>query len=130
MKTAPDPGSIHLLWIGRFQLVLLGLGLPLWILKGWRAALVFGMAGLASLLFWSMHRFVVDRMLTPSVRKRWFYALLALAKLALIGVVLRGMMICFPAEVLPLVTGILIFVGGILLEAIRLAFSPESQEKG
>ena len=128
--TPPEPGSIHLLWIGRFQLLLLGLGLPLWVLKGWRAALVFGVAGLASLLFWSLHRFVVGRMLTPSVRKRWFYAILAVMKLALIGGVLRGMMNCFPAEVLPLVTGILIFVGGILLEAIRLAISPESQEKG
>jgi len=128
--TPPEPGSIHLLWIGRFQLLLLGLGLPLWVLKGWRSALVFGVAGLASLLFWNLHRWVVDRMLTPSVRKRWFYALLTFAKLALIGGVLRGMMNCFPAEVLPLVTGILIFVGGILLEAIRLAISPESQEKG
>ena len=128
--TSPEPGSIHLLWIGRFQLLLLGLGLPLWVLKGWRAALVFGVAGLASLLFWNLHRWVVGRMLTPSVRKRWFYALLTFAKLALIGGVLRGMMNCFPAEVLPLVTGILIFVGGILLEAIRLAISPESQEKG
>ena len=127
---APDAGSDHLMWIGRFQLVLLGLGLPLWILKGWRACLVFGVAGLASLLFWNMHRWVVSGMLTPALRKRWLYAILGLSKLALIGLVLRGMMICFPAEVVPLVTGILIFVGGILLEAIRLALSPETQEKG
>jgi len=127
---APDAGSDHLMWIGRFQLVLLGLGLPLWILKGWRASLVFGVAGLASLLFWNMHRWVVSGMLTPALRKRWLYAILGLSKLALIGLVLRGMMICFPAEVVPLVTGILIFVGGILLEAIRLALSPETQEKG
>jgi len=128
--TNVDSGSGHLTWIGRFQILLLGLGLPLWAIKGWRASLVFGVAGAASLLFWNMHRWVVDRMLTPSVRRRWLYAFLGLLKLALIAVVLRGMMVFFPAEVLPLATGVLIFVGGILLEAIRLIVWPESQEKG
>lgn len=130
MTMPPDPGSIHLVWIGRFQGALLILGLPLWALRGWRAALVFFVAGLASLLFWTFHRLVVSRMLNPAVSVRWFYGVLGILKLALIVLVLRGMMICFPAEALPLVTGILIFMGGIFLEAIRLAFSPESPEKG
>lgn len=125
MKITADPGSIHLVWIGRFQLLLLGVGLPVWAIRGWRSSLVFGVSGVASLLFWFLHRWMVSRMLTPSVRKRWIYGLLGLLKLALIAAVLRGMMVSFPAEVLPLATGVLIFVGGILLEALRLCIWPE-----
>jgi hypothetical protein len=127
MKGPADPGSAHLVWIGRFQLLLLGAGMPLWAIRGWRASLVFSISGFASLLFWLLHRWVVARMLDPSVRKRWVYGLLSLLKLALIALLLRGMMVFFPAEVLPLATGVLIFVGGILLEAIRLVVRPESQ---
>ena len=39
--------------------------------RSWRAALVFALAGLASMLFWHLHRWIVARMLTPSVRMRW-----------------------------------------------------------
>jgi hypothetical protein len=38
----------------------------------------------------------------------------------LIALVLRGMMGRYPTEALPLATGILLFVAGILLEALRL----------
>jgi len=64
-------------------------------------------------------------MLTPSVRKRWFYGLLGFSKLALIALLLRGMMACLPGEALPLATGILLFVLAILVEAVRLVFHPE-----
>jgi uncharacterized membrane protein YgdD (TMEM256/DUF423 family) len=65
-------------------------------------------------------------MLTPSVRRRWFFALLGLLKLALLVLLLRGMMACLPREALPLATGILLFVGAILLEALRLILWPEA----
>ena len=82
---------------------------------------------LASLAFWTLHRFLTSRMLTPSVRRRWLYGFLSLGKLALIAAVLRGMMGRFPAEALPLAMGVLLFVAGILLEAIRLIFQkPEA----
>ena len=123
-----DEGRLHLVWIGRFQLLLLGLGLPLWVFRSWRASVAFGVGGAASVAFWYAHRWVVNRMLTPSVRRRWMYALIGVLKLALIAVVLRGMMKCFPAEGIPLATGILLFVGGILLEAIRLMIWSGSQD--
>jgi hypothetical protein len=119
-----DPGAVHLAWIGRFQWALLGLGTALWGLRSWRASLVFAAGGLASLAFWHLHRWIIARMLTPSVRRRWIYGGLTLLKLALIAAVLRGMMVCFPAEVLPLSVGILLFVAGILLEALRLILHP------
>jgi len=72
--------------------------------------------------FWGLHRYLTARMLTPSVRRRWLYAFLSLGKLALIALVLRGMMGRYPAEALPLATGVLLFVAGILLEAMRLMF--------
>ena len=63
---------------------------------------------------------LTGRMLTPSVRRRWFYAGLTLLKLALLTVLLRGMIEVLPGEGLPLATGILLFVAAILLEALRL----------
>lgn len=126
--SSTDPGADHLAWIERFQLVLFGIGICLWPLRSWRSALAFAVGGLASLAFWRLHRWIVDRMLTPSVRRRWFYGLLTLAKLALIVGVLRGMMICFPQEALPLSVGVLLFVGGILLEALRLVVRPSPQD--
>lgn len=117
---APDPGSIHLLWIQRFQLILLPIGGLGWAFRSWRAALAFLAGGLGSLAFWSLHRFITGRMLTPSVRRRWFYAGLTLLKLALLTVLLRGMIEVLPGEGLPLATGILLFVAAILLEALRL----------
>lgn len=115
-------GEEHLLWVTRFQAVLLVVGALLWLLRSRDAAVAFAVAGLTSLAFWALHRFLTGRMLTPSVRRRWLYAFLSLGKLALIAVVLRGMMGRYPAEALPITTGILLFVAGILLEAVRLAF--------
>jgi hypothetical protein len=99
------------------------LGVVLWgFLRSWTAALVFGVGSLASLAFWGLHRVLTARMLTPSRRWRWVYAVLSLGKLALIALVLRGMMARYPAEALPLALGVMLFVAGILLEALRLAF--------
>jgi hypothetical protein len=115
-------GGGSLRWIGRFQFVLLPLGALLWLFKSPRASLVFLVGALASLAFWWLHRWLVARMLTPSRKLRWFYGILGFGKLALIGCILYGMMSYSPGEVLPLTTGILLFVEGILLEAIRLLF--------
>lgn len=121
---APDPGQEHLRWIARFQLFLLPLGALTWLFRSRQAALVFFLAGLGSLAFWHLHRVIVRGMLTPSLRRRWFYALLGMTKLALIALLLRGIMACFPTEAVPLGTGVLLFVGGILLEALRLIIQP------
>ncbi len=121
-----DPGTHHLVWIGRFMLILWPLGALAWLLRSRWAALAFAVGASSSLVFWSLHRWTVRRMLTPSVRRRWFFALLGILKLALIVLVLRGMMACLPREALPLATGILLFVGAILLEALRLILRPEA----
>jgi hypothetical protein len=107
-----------------WAMLVLGLvGIPLWgFLRSWTAAMVFGVGGLASLGFWSLHQVLTGRMLTPSVRWRWIYAFLSLGKLALIALVLRVMMGWYPAEALPLALGLLLFVAGIMLEAFRLIF--------
>lgn len=120
MPEGSDPGSDHLYWIQRFQLILLPLGGLGWAFKSWRASLAFLTGGIGSLAFWSLHRFITGRMLTPSVRRRWFYGGLTLVKLALLTLLLRVMMEVLPGEGLPLATGILLFVAAILLEALRL----------
>jgi len=125
-----DPGSIHLHRIARFQAGLLPLGAAAWLFRSWRAALAFALAGLASILFWHLHRWIVVRMLTPSVRLRWAFGLLVLFKLALIALILRGIMDCFPMEVIPSVTGILLFSASILLEAVYLVCRPGTGENG
>lgn len=117
---AQAPGAEHLVWIQRFQFILLPAGGLLWLLRSREAALAFLAGGAGSLAFWAMHRFLVARMLTPSLRRRWFYGLLAFAKLALIALLLHGMMERMPGEGLPLATGLLLFVAAILLEAVRL----------
>lgn len=117
---AADPGSEHLDWILRFQALLLPLGTLGWLLRSRWAALAFLAGGLGSLAFWLLHRFITARMLTPSLRRRWFYAILTVLKLALLGLLLHGMMGALPGEGLPLATGILLFVAAILLEAARL----------
>jgi hypothetical protein len=124
----PDDGAEHLRRITGSMVVLAVLGVPLWgFLRSWTAALAFGVGALASLAFWTLHRVLTARMLTPSVRRRWLYAFLSLGKLLLIALVLRGMMGRYPAEALPLALGVLLFVAGILLEAIRLMFQkPEA----
>jgi len=121
---ARDPGTIHLTRIAWFQVGLLLLGSCAWMLRSGRAALVYGLAGLASMLFWHLHRWIVVRMLTPSVRLRWVFGFLVLVKLALIALILRGIMDSFPMEVIPSVTGILVFIASILLEAVYLMFRP------
>ena len=128
MPESKDDGEEHL---GRVTggMVALGLlGIPLWgFLRSWTAALVFAVGSLTSLAFWALHRVLTARMLTPSVRRRWLYGFLSLGKLALIALVLRGMMGNYPAEALPLALGVLLFVAGILLEALRLMFrKPEA----
>jgi hypothetical protein len=126
-----DPGEEHLLWIQRFQLVLLPVGALAWLLRSKEAALAFLAGGAGSLAFWGLHRFLVARMLTPSLRRRWFYGLLTLAKLALLALLLHGMMDRMPGEGPPLATGLLLFVAAILMEAVRLGLrgsEPPSSE--
>ena len=123
---AEDPGAAHLTRIAWFQPGLLVLGGAAWALRSARAVLVFALAGAGSMLFWHLHRWIVARMLNPSVRVRWAYGFLVVVKLALIALILRGIMNSFPTEVLPSVTGILLFSGSILAEAVYLIFRPES----
>jgi hypothetical protein len=116
-------GEEHLHRITQGMIALAVLGFPLWgLLCSWTAAMAFGVGAVTSLAFWTLHRVLTARMLTPSVRRRWLYGFLSLGKLALIALVLRGMMGKYPAEALPLATGIVLFVASILLEALRLAF--------
>jgi hypothetical protein len=128
MNETGDDGEEHLRRVTGAMVILGLLGIPLWgFLRSWTAALAFGVGALTSLAFWTLHRFLTSRMLTPSVRRRWLYGFLSLGKLALIALVLRGMMAWYPAEALPLALGVLLFVAGILLEALRLAFQkPEA----
>ena len=120
--TSPDSpaGEGHLVWIQRFQLALVPLGGLLWLFRSRWAALAFLAGAGGSLLFWWLHAALTSRMLTPSLRRRWFYGLMSFAKLALIALLLRGIMDRMPEEGVPLATGLLLFVAAILLEAIRL----------
>ena len=123
MSEGGDQGEDHLRRVTRDMIVLALLGILLWgFLRSWTAALVFGVGALTSLAFWTLHKVLTGWMLTPSKRRRWVYAVLSLGKLALIALVLRGMMGRYPAEALPLALGVVLFVAGILLEALRLAF--------
>jgi hypothetical protein len=116
-------GEDHLRRVTRAMIVMALLGMVLWgLLRSWTAGMVFGVGALTSLVFWTLHQVLTSRMLTPSRRGRWVYAVLSLGKLALIALVLRGMMGRYPAEALPLAMGVILFVAGILLEALRLAF--------
>ncbi|MCE1203037.1 MAG: hypothetical protein LWW79_00285 [Holophagaceae bacterium] len=128
MPEPGDDGEGHLRRVTGAMVILGLLGIPLWgFLRSWTAALVFAVGSLTSLAFWALHRVLTARMLTPSVRRRWLYGFLSLGKLALIALVLRGMMGNYPAEALPLALGVLLFVAGILLEALRLMFQkPEA----
>ena len=122
-----EGGGGHLARIARFQWLLLLLGSAAWLLRSRQAALVFAVSGGASILFWTLHQWIVAHMLTPSLRRRWIYGCLTPLKLALIVVLLRGMMDSFPMEVIPLVTGILLFIAAIMLEAFWLIFWPDIQ---
>lgn len=120
-----DSGAHHLKWIGRFHLLLLPLGSLAWLIRSPWAAGVFLAGGLGSLAFWHLHGLLVVHLLTPSLRRRWFYGFLVLVKLVLFALYLRAMMRCFTAEVLPLTTGVLLFVVAILMEAGRLVLAPQ-----
>jgi hypothetical protein len=121
-----DAGAVHLNRIGWYQVGLLAAGGTAWLARSGTAALVFILAGLASMAFWHLHRWIVARMLTPSVRLRWLYGVLVVVKLALLAIFLRGIMDFFPLEVLPTVTGILLFIASIMVEAVYLMFRPGS----
>ncbi|MDR2697724.1 MAG: hypothetical protein LBB40_04525 [Holophagales bacterium] len=113
-------GAAHLRWIERFHLALLPLGTFAWVIKSVISSVIFLFAGLVSFLLWVTQKWTVERMLTPSKKRRWFYGLLGLSKLVLIAFSLNAIVKYFPTEVLPFVTGILLFVAAILLEAARL----------
>ncbi len=112
-----DPGSSTLRAVMWLQWALLGAGALAWAFRGRNAVFAFVAGGLVSIAFWSLHRILVTKMLTPKVRLRWFYGFLTLVKLALIVLTLRGMMVIVPQEGFPLATGILLFVAAILLVA-------------
>jgi hypothetical protein len=118
-----DQGEDHLRRITKAMIILALLGVILWgFLKSWTAALVFGVGSLTSLAFWTLHQVLTAWMLSPSKRRRWVYAVMSVGKLALIALVLRVMIGRYPAEALPLAMGVILFVAGILFEALRLAF--------
>ncbi len=116
-ENPPDPGSGTLKAVGRIQWMLMPLGAFLWAFRGRNAVFAFVVGSLVSVAFWSLHRILVAKMLTPKVRLRWFYGFLTLVKLALIVLCLRGMMVIVPQEGLPMATGLMLFVMAILLVA-------------
>ena len=116
-EKGPDPGSSTLRTVRDLQWALLAAGALGWAFRGRNAVFAFVVGGLVSIAFWSLHRIIVAKMLTPKVRRRWFYGFLTLAKLALIVLTLRGMMGIVPQEGFPLATGLLLFVAAILLMA-------------
>ena len=120
-EQTPDPGSGTLEAVSRIQWILLAPGALAWALWGWKASFAFAVGGLVSIVFWSLHRIIVAKMLTPKVRLRWFYGFLTLVKLALIVLCLRGMMVIVPQEGFPMATGLMLFVVAILLVAGRQA---------
>jgi hypothetical protein len=123
----PDPGSGLLARVTRTQVILLPLGALAWAWAGGReAALAFALGGLMSLGFWVLHRVLVARMLTPKVRLRWFYGFLVMGKLALIALLMRGIMDRLPSQGGPFASGLALFAAAILVEALRLSFSPKT----
>jgi hypothetical protein len=117
----PDQkGVLHLLWVWRFQIMLLPIGTLVWIFKSFISSAVFLAGGILSISYWLLHIWIVGRMLTPSKKLRWFYAVMGLSKLALIAILLHVIVKHFPAEVLPFVAGLTLFVTAMLLEAARL----------
>jgi hypothetical protein len=117
----PDQkGILHLRWIWRFQLMLLPVGALAWMFKSFISSAVFLAGGILSISYWLLHVWIVGRMLTPSKKLRWFYAVIGLSKLALIAILLHVIVKHFPAGTLPFVVGLTVFVAAILLEAARL----------
>jgi hypothetical protein len=121
MTQSPESdGSEHLRWIWRFQVCLLPVGSLVWLLSSAISSLTFFVGGLASLFIWQFHKWAVARMLSPSVKLRWFFGLAGSLKLVLIAFFLRVIIKHFPSEVFPFVTGLLLFVAAIMMEAARL----------
>lgn len=110
----------------RIRLSMLGLaaaGALAWAAgRSWAAALGFGIGALASFGLWWLHVLLVKRMLTPGNPGRAGFVLLSTGKLALIAAALAGIMERYPDEGIPFLTGLLLSVGAILLEAVILAF--------
>ncbi|MDR1842054.1 MAG: hypothetical protein LBQ86_09080 [Holophagales bacterium] len=115
-------GAVNLLWIWRFQLALLPLGVFAWAFKSMKSLAVFFCGGLVSLAWWQAHKWAVARMLTPSKKRRWLFAFMGIFKLVLIAILLHVIINRYPREAVPFATGILLFVAAILLEAARLIF--------
>jgi hypothetical protein len=123
MEAAVEPdqkGILHLLWVWRFQTMLLPIGTLAWIFKSFISSAVFFAGGILSISYWLLHVWIVGRMLTPSKKLRWFYAAIGLSKLALIAILLHVIVNHFPAEALPFVAGLTLFITAMLLEAVRL----------
>ena len=113
-------GGAHLRWIKRFQIALLPLGAFAWAIKSPASSAFFFSGGLLSLILWHIHIRTVRLILAPSKRQRLPFVFAGVIKLALIMILLRVIMKYFPVEVLPFVTGLLLYVTAILLEAARL----------
>jgi hypothetical protein len=114
--------SNHLVRISWFQVSLLLCGVLSWMILSLRAGFVFMVTGVVSVLFWHLHRWLIVRVLTPHIRWRLVFGFLIIVKLALIAMILRGIINYFPTEVVPFVTGIMLFSAPILIEAIYLIF--------
>lgn len=117
-----DARSIHIVRISWFQIGLLFVGILIWMVNSLRAGFAFMATGVASVLFWHLHRWLVLRVLNPHIRWRLVFGFLIIVKLALLASVLRGIINYFPTEVVPFVTGIMLFSAPILIEAIYLIF--------
>jgi len=118
--TSDADGTIHLRWVERFHVLLLPFGFAGWIAKSYISSVIFLLGGTLSLVFWHWHKWAVGRMLTPSAKRRWFFALIGVSKLGLITILLYVTINYFRMELLPFVSGLLLFVVAILLEAARL----------
>ena len=123
---APDAGAGLLVRVTRWHFLLIPLGAAAWAFESRWAALAFALGGLVSLGFWSLHRVLVARMLTPKVRLRWFYTFLVVGKLALIAFVMRVIMDRLPTQGGPFASGLALFAAAIILEGLRLTFSPKA----
>lgn len=122
----PIPGPVPDGTLRRIQGAMLALalaGILAWGLgRSWPAALAFAIGAAASFGLWGFHVLLVKRMLTPGNPGRAGYVLLSTAKLALIAAALAGIMERYPGEGIPFATGLLLSIGAILAEAMRLAF--------
>jgi len=129
VQMAADGGAMHLRYIRRFQLALLPVGAVAWVARSLASSAFFLLGGALSLAAWGLHCWTVGRMLTPSVRQRWFFGLAGAFKVVLIAVILGAIIKFFRTEALPFVTGLLLYVAAILAEAARLVVAPGGGEQ-